>query len=229
MIRLLPSDRLKLVLVPSDAADIDELIAFAHTFDGYRHWGSFERCANVANSKEHDSLDSLRTCLFFEARRWRHGGELPDDEAISYWRSLVAAIRKRVGFIETGSCTWLSDCIRKLPSDPHVPLRTPGYDGYTSQKDHWLGWLNPVAGTGSHSRLIGKDAAARLVYNRIVEPKMLLWLSEAAGVDRELTLKARVAGELAAPRATRASAVRKTVPWFRVADALLTKTSSGAA
>jgi len=56
---------------------------FAHSFNGYEHHGSFEKCAAVANTvlekynktgtlDDSLSLDDLRTCLFFEYRRARH-------------------------------------------------------------------------------------------------------------------------------------------------------------
>ena len=82
--------------LPSDDASLGELIDFAHSFNGYARWGSHERCAEIANSKDHSSIDSLRTCLFFEARRWRHFGTDPDPEAENYWRSLIAKIRQLV-------------------------------------------------------------------------------------------------------------------------------------
>lgn len=79
----------KLVIdhLPEVDASVEELIQFAHTFNGYARWGSFERCAEVANAREHSTIDTLRTCLFFEARRWRHSGETPDADAIRYWRA----------------------------------------------------------------------------------------------------------------------------------------------
>ena len=94
--RSIPSDDLSSDDLPGDGASLSELIKFAHTFDGYKHWGSFEKCAEIANSRDHSSLDSLRTCLFFEARRWRHFGEEPDSEADAYWRLVVAQIRRAV-------------------------------------------------------------------------------------------------------------------------------------
>ena len=91
--RTIGSERLALADLPGDDADELALIEFAHTFDGYARWGSFERCAEIANRRDHSSLDALRTCLFFEARRWRHFGESPDAGALAYWRELVAGIR----------------------------------------------------------------------------------------------------------------------------------------
>ena len=66
----------------------------------------------------------------------------------------------------------------------------------------------------------GNERGARNVYNRIVEPKMLLWLIAAAGVKRELVESAQAAAAKDAPMATRAAAIRKHVPWAEVEAAL---------
>ena len=100
--------------IPNDDAPFDVLNTFAHSFDAYAHWG-FEECARIANERDHVSLDKLRTCLFFEARRGRFQArfvplsETPEqarmrvldevaDEAefLSYWRELVGKIREDV-------------------------------------------------------------------------------------------------------------------------------------
>lgn len=90
----IPNDALRPADLPSETAALQDLIAFAHTFNGYARWGSLERCAEVANAQDHSSLDSLRTCLFFEARRWRHHGTDPGPEAEQYWRSLISKMRQ---------------------------------------------------------------------------------------------------------------------------------------
>ena len=46
----------------------------------------------------------------------------------------------------------LTDAIRALESDPEVPKGTQGYNRYTTQRDHWLGWLSVTKGTGSYER-----------------------------------------------------------------------------
>jgi hypothetical protein len=84
--------------------DWEAIAHFALTFDGYRYWGSFDKCATVANSavKRYaskglmpTSLTDLRTCLFFEQRRWRHTGELPTAEHEKlYIYALLEAIRR---------------------------------------------------------------------------------------------------------------------------------------
>jgi hypothetical protein len=87
---------LSLLSIPNPDASWAEMGEFALTFDGYKVWGSFEKCAEIANSRRHESLTDLRTCLFFEQRRWRHFGENPVEETMVYIRSLVEEIRSMV-------------------------------------------------------------------------------------------------------------------------------------
>jgi hypothetical protein len=224
--KIIPTATLNLKHIPAETADVDVLIDFAHTFDGYAHWGSNERCAQIANTRDHGSIDKLRTCLFFEARRWRHFGESPDDDALGYWRSLVKVIRQRLERFDSFSPDWLADAIRKLPADEAVPARTQGYNQYLTQKDHWLGWLNPHAGTGTYPRSTGANVSARMVYNRIGEPKMLLWLASAAGAPPELVTQARKAADQVVPLASQCAAVRKVLPWRVLAEVLDGKVNS---
>ena len=93
---------LKLYLLPKEGADWLKISGFAHSFNGYEHWGSFEKCGDVANSIRDEykttgelstNLTDLRTCLFFEARRWRHYGYDPDEEAMRYIHALMEGIR----------------------------------------------------------------------------------------------------------------------------------------
>jgi hypothetical protein len=78
---------------------------FAHTFNGYEHWGSVKKCHEVAkrgvvlhksNQDLAQSLTDLRTCLFFEARRWKHFEKNPNKTGMVYIHALVEAIRVRV-------------------------------------------------------------------------------------------------------------------------------------
>ena len=90
------------------AADADyygTIVQFALTWDGYAYWGSFDPCAEIANrwagsfrreGRLPDTLEELRTCLFFEQRRWRHFDEDPDEVAVGYIRALLEAIREQV-------------------------------------------------------------------------------------------------------------------------------------
>lgn len=89
--------------VPGPDAEWEEIARFGRTFNGYRHWGSFERCAEIANAprRSAESLDELRTRLFFELRRWHHYGSVPDAEAMNYMRELVDGIRQMAAETES--------------------------------------------------------------------------------------------------------------------------------
>ena len=82
--------------LPAQDASWTTIQEFALSFDGYRYWGSFERCAGIANRRDHGSLTELRTCLFFEQRRWRHFGEEPNADAMSYIHGIVDSIRDKL-------------------------------------------------------------------------------------------------------------------------------------
>jgi len=65
--------------LPPPDAEWWQIWEFALTFDGYDHWGSFDEAADIGNRgaaayAEYqdlpESLTELRTCLFFEQRRW---------------------------------------------------------------------------------------------------------------------------------------------------------------
>lgn len=81
--------------IPSFKEEWKNIQPFALTFDGYRYWGSIDKCAEVA-AKPPATLTHLRTCLFFEARRWAHLGKQPDAAAMKRIRALVFAIKEKV-------------------------------------------------------------------------------------------------------------------------------------
>lgn len=87
-------------LTPADIPSFTEAWAhiepFALTFDGFKYWGSVEKCAEVAQTGRPGSLTELRTCLFYEARRWKLVGRSPDAAAMKYIRAMVYAIREKV-------------------------------------------------------------------------------------------------------------------------------------
>ena len=75
---------------------------FALTYDGYVKHPN-EECALIANERRHETLDDLRTCLFYEQRRWHWQDELPSGEYLKYFRFLVRAIREKVENRNTNS------------------------------------------------------------------------------------------------------------------------------
>ena len=95
MINEIDNSELSVGDIPSFKETWSHIEPFALTFDGYRHWGSVEKCAEVA-SRTPGTLTQLRTCLFFEARRWAHLGEQPDDKALKRIRALVFTIKEKV-------------------------------------------------------------------------------------------------------------------------------------
>ncbi len=91
--------------IPSRRAGWGKIEDFALTYNGYTQRGSFKKCREVAKQginlykgkKElTQSLTDLRTCLFFEARRWKHYAKNPSRKGMAYIHALVEAIRLRV-------------------------------------------------------------------------------------------------------------------------------------
>jgi hypothetical protein len=91
----LSNENLRLSDVPAVDASIEEIFAFALTFNGYAN-GGFEACAEIARKRLHGNLTELRTCLFFQQRTYRHMGEMPDAEAQGYTRRLIGIIRNQL-------------------------------------------------------------------------------------------------------------------------------------
>lgn len=88
--------------IPAPDADLLEVWRFALQFDGYGVYGSnpaLGEVANRASERWHRSgeLPSdpvvLRSCLFFEQRRWRHLAVDPTGRSLEYVRALVESIR----------------------------------------------------------------------------------------------------------------------------------------
>lgn len=89
------TSNLRLEHLPGPEADEEELERFALTFHGYAAFPD-ELCGTIANARLHRSIDEIRACLFFEFRRYRHGGWGPSEEDARYLRVLVEKLRKRL-------------------------------------------------------------------------------------------------------------------------------------
>jgi hypothetical protein len=101
----IPNSQLVSSDLPSRRASWNNIIPFAQSFNGYKHWGSVQKCRDVArqgialhkaNQNLNQSLTDLRTCLFFEARRWKHLEKAPSKSGLVYVHALMEAIRMRV-------------------------------------------------------------------------------------------------------------------------------------
>ncbi len=84
---------------------------------------------------------------------------------------------------------------------------------YTSQKQHWRGWLSGYHGPGYYDRK-NWHRSANFVYNHILCPPMVLWLGEASGLPKARVVEAKQAALSASPnRAAQCAAIRKIIPW----------------
>ena len=92
---------LNLADLPDRDSDWPEIVRFAARFNGYEFWGDIETSHQQANRIRQsfesrrvlpEDLNTLRACLFYEARRWRHSGYDPDERGLQYIRALVSAI-----------------------------------------------------------------------------------------------------------------------------------------
>jgi hypothetical protein len=101
----IPNSLLIIEDIPSRRASWKKILPFAQSFNGYEQCGSVQKCRDVAkqgvalhkaNLDLTQSLTDLRTCLFFEARRWKHLEKEPNKAGMEYVRALLEAIRVRV-------------------------------------------------------------------------------------------------------------------------------------
>ena len=91
---------------------------------------------------------------------------------------------------------------------------------YSSQKEHWQGWLAGYSGPGAYGRM-NWERDARFIYNHFQCPPGLLWMAEALRLDPAL-LRAGLDAILNAPRslASQCAAFRRVVPWEMIDAAL---------
>jgi hypothetical protein len=101
-----PNECLTESAVPPVTASWQTIVGFALTIDGYKAIGQKE-CGQLANrvksefsrnaaSVETLSLNELRSCLFFEQRRFNHFGREPQDADRIFINALLEAIRREI-------------------------------------------------------------------------------------------------------------------------------------
>ena len=107
--------------------------------------------------------------------------------------------------------------IQALPADRAVinPKKW-----YRTQKEHWIGWLSEYEGPGAYGRQTVIQRDARFAYNHIVEPRMLLYLANAAGIDRKLLATGKQSFAKGATLMGKSRMIRSVIPWETVAAAL---------
>lgn len=69
-----------------DANDRAAVAEFSRSFNGYKHFGSFQAAADAANGQRRETLEDLRNELFMASRGSHHRG---DDEFLDTYRELL--------------------------------------------------------------------------------------------------------------------------------------------
>jgi len=92
----IPNDALTLEMIPPKNALWNDIALFSLTFNGYQKSGSFNRCTEVADSANPKTLSDLRSCLYFEQRRWTCLQKRPDREAMEYIHGLLDKMSEKI-------------------------------------------------------------------------------------------------------------------------------------
>jgi hypothetical protein len=88
---------------------------------------------------------------------------------------------------------------------------------YTSQKQHWLGWLSGYNGPGAYGRAHWANRSAQFVYNHLQCVPALVWLAEALGVTSQTLIAACEEVKNSGIRASaQCGAFRRAVPWTMI-------------
>jgi hypothetical protein len=93
-------------------------------------------------------------------------------------------------------------------------------NSHDDQQQHWLGWLKHYNSEGYYGRKNVNVMDAKLVYNRIVCPPMVLWLAEALRVSKPLITEAFTSALERSTLASQSAAIRKVIPWEMVDEKL---------
>ena len=88
------------------------------------------------------------------------------------------------------------------------------------EKDQWIRWLRDYDNPGFFKRQAGMNRSAKFAYNNIANPEMLLWLIQAAGVNKDLVTLAKPDCDQYINVRQKSAAVRKRAPWVMLERAL---------
>ncbi len=92
MNKLIPNSNLTIENLP-DPVNRNAVFAFAMTFNGYEHFGSFEGAAENARARRRATLTDLRNELFMAARGSQHRG---DDKFLEDYRELLPLLKQKI-------------------------------------------------------------------------------------------------------------------------------------
>lgn len=106
----------------------------------------------------------------------------------------------------------LRSIIAKLPPAHGLSGPPPTHKWFTSQHEHWLGWLGDYANPGYYHRR-GLDHDGRFAFNHVSCVEMVTWLAEAAGVEKGLVKRALAEATKVKNPTSKAAAARHILPW----------------
>lgn len=117
--------------------------------------------------------------------------------------------------------------LKRLP--PHPPVTTV-YESrhrqgsqdertsYSNQRDHMVGWMSEMNGSGAYGRK-SRNRTAKAAYNSLRCAPALVWMAEALGEDAAVVRSAVSAADAAGPSiSSQCGAIRKVVPWDRIEE-----------
>jgi hypothetical protein len=85
-----------------------------------------------------------------------------------------------------------------------------------------LGWLSEYDGPGAYRRKTWRGRDAEFIYNHVVNPQMLIWLAEAAGVPKaKVKLASAAALSAGATMQAMSGATRRVLPFSEIEELLL--------
>jgi hypothetical protein len=90
MIKQIENSDLVLEDLP-DPRDVDGVVSFALSFNGYEFSGGFRECAEAARQTQRGTLSELRNELFFAARASHHAGS--NERLMSVYKEVLPLIR----------------------------------------------------------------------------------------------------------------------------------------
>ena len=90
---------------------------------------------------------------------------------------------------------------------------------YAHQKEHWLGWLAEYDGPGAYDRVV-RPRSAEYAYNHVVNPQMLVWLAEAAGIPKAVVRNAVKQALAQTSMSAMSGAIRRAIDWTQIAARL---------
>lgn len=91
---------------------------------------------------------------------------------------------------------------------------------YSTQKEHWLGWLKGYHTPSAYGRQVDTSRDAAYAYNHIMCPEMLIYLARQAKIPRNLLRQAVMISNSDLPLAAQVSQIRVLIPWSMIAEKL---------